>query len=201
MIKWQIKDKLMTFDEDSHSYYVNDKKCISVTQLLKLKYPRKYANVDEKTLKVAADNGTELHEAIQVFEEYGLDREDLQEFRNYLFLKKRFKFEVLKCEVPILLEYKDLVVCGRLDQVQKIGEQIGLGDIKRTATLDKEYLAYQLNIYRLGYQQCYDQKIEFLKGIHLKDDKRKYVDIPINEKLTYELLDQYIEKEKKENDK
>ncbi len=200
MIKWQIKDKIMTFDEESHSYFVDEKKCISVTQLLKLKYPRKYANVDDKTLKVAAENGTELHESIQVYEEYGLDREDLQEFRNYLFLKKKFKFEVLKCEVPIIFEYKDLIVCGRLDQVQKIGDQIGLGDIKRTATLDKEYLAYQLNIYRLGYQQSYDQPIEFLKGIHLKDDKRKYVDIPINEQLTFELLDKYIEKEK-ENDK
>lgn len=200
MVKWQIKDKIMTFDEESHSYFVDKKKCISVTQLLKLKYPRKYANVDNKTLKVAAENGTELHESIQVYEEYGLDREDLQEFRNYLFLKKKFKFEVLKCEVPIIFEYKNLIVCGRLDQVQKIGDQIGLGDIKRTATLDKEYLAYQLNIYRLGYQQSYDQPIEFLKGIHLKDDKRKYVDIPINEQLTFELLDKYIEKEK-ENDK
>ena len=65
---------------------------------------------------------------------------------------------------------------------------IGLGDLKRTATLDKEYLAYQLNLYRIGYQQCYDAEISFLKGIHLREDTRKVVDLPINEYMAMQFL-------------
>ena len=53
----------------------------------------------------------------------------------------------------------------------------------------KEYLAYQLNLYRVAHKQSYGIEWEFLKGIHLRDDKRKLVDLPINEKKAYELLE------------
>lgn len=69
----------------------------------------------------------------------------------------------------------------------------GLADIKRTSTLDKEYLAYQLNMYRIAYQQCYDTEISFLKGVHLRENVRKLVDIPINEEVTMELVNEYLE--------
>jgi hypothetical protein len=95
--------------------------------------------------------------------------------------------------VPVVL-FKDdeAVACGRLDLVLTEGEKVGLGDIKRTSTLDKNYLAYQLNLYRIAYQQCYGTKIEFLRGIHLREDTRKYVNLPINENLANEALNEYL---------
>ena len=74
--------------------------------------------------------------------------------------------------------------------------KIGLGDIKRTSSLDKNYLAYQLNLYRLAYQQCYGQQIEFLKAVHLREDVRKYIDIPINE----DFILNFIKEWRQEND-
>jgi len=197
MEEWIINNKKVTFDEACHQYEVNGKKCISVTQLLKFKYPRKYEGISNHVLQAKAKVGTELHNAIEIYETYGIERNDLIEFRNYKFLKKRFKWWVEETEVPILLEYKDLYVCGRLDQVQKllnekVGCSVGLADIKHTSSLDKEYLAYQLNLYRLGYIQSYNRPVDFLKGIHLNRDDRKYVDIPINENIAYELLEDYI---------
>lgn len=67
----------------------------------------------------------------------------------------------------------------------------GLGDIKCTATLDKEYLAYQLNLYKLGYEQCYGEQVEILRALHLKNGARRYVTIPINESAVIELLENY----------
>jgi hypothetical protein len=78
------------------------------------------------------------------------------------------------------------------------GEQIGLGDIKRTSALDKNYLAYQLNLYRIAYQQCYGTQIGFLRGLHLREDTRKYVTLPINENLAYEILNEYFKENENE---
>lgn len=197
--KWQIGPYTLEFDNDTHTYWCDGKKCISVTQLLHHKFPTKYDGISKEILDKAAEKGTMLHESIEIYETYGLTSEDLIEFKNYLFLKKQFKFNVEKCEVPIIIKYNDLTICGRLDQVITEDGKRGLADIKRTSQLDKEYLGYQLNLYRIGYQQCYNEKIELLRGIHLREDKRKYVKIPINEDAVIELLETY-KKEEKQND-
>lgn len=191
--KWVIGNDELIFDEPTHTYWCNGVKCISVTQLLKFKFPNKYDGIDPDVLKKAAEEGTKLHEAIEMYETYGIPSEELQEFRNYLFLKKAFGFNVVECEKPIILKYKDLIVCGRLDLVLKEDGILMLGDIKRTSVLDKNYLAYQLNLYRIAYQQCYKEEIKGLRGVHLRREKRKYIELPINEEITYQLLDEYIE--------
>lgn len=196
--KWIIGNDELIFDEPTHTYWCNGEKCISVTQLLKFKFPSKYDGISEAVLQRAAEEGTKLHEAIQMYEDYGIPSPELEEFRNYLFLKNAFKFNVVECEKPIILKYKDLIVCGRLDLVINENDLLMLGDIKRTSALDKEYLAYQLNLYRIAFQQCYNQEIKGLRGIHLRKDKRKYISLPINDQAVYELLDQYI-KYKEEN--
>ena len=196
MERWEINGDILEFDEETHTYWVNGEEKKSVTQVLKMKFAHKYDGVDEATLKKAAEKGSWVHETIEVYEKYGIASNEVQEFRDYMFLKKFFKFEVRENEIPIILKYKDLTVCGRIDLVlqedQVYGPTTGLGDIKCTSAFDKEYLACQLNLYRLGYQQSYGEEIKFLRGLHLKNGKRKYADIPINEKAAIELLEQYI---------
>lgn len=85
------------------------------------------------------------------------------------------------------------IAAGRLDLVLQINKEIGGGDIKCVSTLDKEYLGYQLNLYRIAYRQCYDVEWKFLKGVHLKDDKRRFVDIPINEPLVWDFVKECLE--------
>ena len=97
-------------------------------------------------------------------------------------------------EVPVIL-FKDgkPTSAGRLDLVLRMNGEIGGADIKRTSTLNKEYLFYQLNLYRIGYQQCYGEEWQFLRGIHLKDDIRKFVKIPINADMAWQLVEEYLE--------
>ena len=112
---------------------------------------------------------------------------------NWRSRRHKRKFTTIDSEVPIILFRDGIPVgAGRLDLVLEENQELGLGDIKRTSVLDKEYLGYQLNLYRIGYQQCYDKDIKFLKGLHLREDVRKYVNIPINEKLAQKLVDEYI---------
>ena len=195
----EIKGGVLEYIDETHTYIYDGVVLPSITQILKAKFGGKYDGIPKETLERAAEQGTAVHQAIEDYEQQGIESE-LPELRNYKFLKKAYNFDCIANEVPVVL-FKDdeAVACGRLDLVLKEGEQIGLGDIKRTSALDKNYLAYQLNLYRIAYQQCYGTEIAFLRGIHLRNDTRKYVNLPINENLVKEALNEYL-KGKKENE-
>ena len=114
-------------------------------------------------------------------------------------------FEVVENETPVIL-YKDNgpIAAGRLDLVIRMRmksdngntgwDAIGGADIKRTSALDKDYLAYQLNLYRIAYRQSYGVEWEFIRGIHLRgEDTRKFVSLPINEEMAWQLVNEYME--------
>lgn len=196
MDTWNIRGYQLEYIDDIHTYLIDGVIVPSITQILKIKFGNKYAGVDKEVLKRAAEKGTEVHEAIENYEKLNVETVGCQELKDYKFLKKQYKFECLDNEVPIIL-FKDdePIAAGRLDLVLKIGDEVGLGDIKRTSTLDKEYLAYQLNLYRIGYKQSYGEDIKFLKGIHLRAGVRKFVNLPINEDMAMNLVNDYLERE------
>lgn len=192
----EINNHTLEFIEDGHVYLVDGVIVPSITTLLKSKFGKKYEGISKDVLHRAAERGTEVHQAIQDFCEKGTES-DLVEVKNFKFLQKHYKFKVIENEIPVILFKDDEPICaGRLDMVIEINDEIGGADIKRTSTLDKEYLAYQLNLYRIAYFQSYGKEWKFLKGIHLKDDIRKFVDIPINEEIAWELVNQYMEEHK-----
>ncbi len=199
MEQWEINGVTLEYIDETHTYIVDGVIVPSITQMLQIKFGNKYNGVSRATLDNAAAKGTEVHRAIERYCKYDEDS-NLKEVRNFKFLQKHYGFEICDNEVPVIL-FKDNepIAAGRLDLVLESKDQkIGLADIKRTATLDKNYLAYQLNLYRIAYMQCYSDiyiqpfDIEFLKGIHLREDTRKYVDIPINEAAAWEIVDLYF---------
>ena len=193
MDSWNIKGYTLEYMDDIHCYLVDGVIVPSITTLIK----KDYNGVSDNVLKRAAEKGTYMHQVIQDYEEKGTENEII-ELHNYKFLKKQYKWECLGNEIPIILFIDNKpVAAGRIDMHYKI-EKHGLMDFKRTAVLDKEYVGKQLNIYRIGFQQCYDIPIEELKACHLRDNKRKIVEIPIKEELTLEMvknaLKEYYEK-------
>ena len=191
METFEIKGGVLEYIDETHTYIYNGIVLPSITQVLNVKFGNKYDGIPKEILERAASRGTELHKAIEDYEKQGIES-DVPELRNWKFLKRKYVFECIDNEVPIVLfQDGEAVACGRLDLVIKEGNKIGLGDIKRTATLDKEYLAYQLNLYRISYQQCYGTEIAFLRGVHLRNDIRKYISLPINEKLAEAIINDY----------
>lgn len=188
----EIKGRELEFVEDGHIYLVDGVIVPSITQILKYRFGNKYSFVSPEVLQRAADKGTEVHEAIEKWCKTG-EESELPEVRNFKFLKKAYGFEVVDNEVPVILENKDgeVLAAGRLDLVLEMDGMIGGADIKRTSTLDKEYLGYQLNLYRIAYFQSYGVQWEFLRGVHLREDVRKFVNIPINEQRMWEFLDEW----------
>lgn len=188
---WEIKGHSLEYFDSEHQYLVDGVCVDSITQILKIKFGNKYDGVNRAVLNRAAEKGTEVHEAIENYCKHGTES-DLVEVKNFKFLQKQYGFEVLDNEVPVIL-FKDNspIAAGRLDLVLEMDGKIGGGDIKRTSTLDKNYLAYQLNLYRMAYLQCYGVEWEFLKGVHLRENVRKVIDIPINEQLAWGLVEEY----------
>ena len=192
MEQWKINGVTLEYIDETHTYIADGVIVPSITQMLQVKFGNKYNGVSKATLDNAAAKGTEVHRAIEQYCKTG-EESELKEVRNFKFLQKRYCFEVADNELPVIL-FRDgePIAAGRLDLVINENGFLGLADIKRTATLDKNYLAYQLNLYRLAFIQCYAKSIYFLKGIQLRDDTRKYVDIPINEAAAWEIVDTYF---------
>ena len=196
MNSWKIKDHVLEYIDSTHTYICDGEIIPSITQIMKIKFGNKYDGVGKDVLTKAAQKGTAVHEAIERYCKTG-EVKDLKEVKNFIFLQKHYGFEVLDNELPILL-FKDNkpIAAGRLDLELDVSGNICIGDIKRTATLDKEYLTYQLNLYRIGYQQSYDKEVKYLSGLHLRENIRKYVNIAINEEKAMKLVEEYLEKEK-----
>ena len=191
MDSWNINGYTLEYDDESHTYIVDGVIVPSVTQILAVKFGNKYAEIDTATLQRAAERGTAIHEAIETYCKTGIESA-IREVHNFRFLQKHYGFNVLENETPIIIIDKSIPkAAGRLDLVLDIKGETALADIKTTATLDKEYLAYQLNLYRIGYMQSYCIDISKLYGVHLKDDKRKLVNIPINANIAWDIIDQY----------
>jgi len=189
----EINGHILEYYDEDHTYLVDGLIVPSVTELLSYRFGKKYLGVPGDVLKARASEGTAVHEAIERLCKTG-EMTDLPEVRNFLFLKKMFKFDVMDNEVPVILFHASKPICaGRLDLVLNQGGKLGLADIKRTSVLDRDYLFYQLNIYKIAYEQCYWKDIEFLAGLHLKENKRKYAPIPIDGHMAWELIAEYME--------
>ncbi len=189
----EIQGHTLEYFDEEHLYLVDGIIVPSITQILKFKYGRKYAGIDKAVLRRASEAGTAVHEAIERYCKTG-EIADIPELRNFRFLQDKYDFNVVENETPVILFLNDAPIsAGRLDMVLDMNGQYGGADIKRTASLDKEYLAYQLNLYRIAYRQSYGIEWEFLKGIHLRGDIRKFVDIPISEDMAWKLVHQFME--------
>ena len=188
---WEIKGHTLEYFDDDHLYLVDGMIVPSITEILKIRFGGKYSHVDSETLKRASESGTKVHEAIEHYVRTG-EVMNFPEVRNFMFLQDRYNFEVCDCEVPVILWMDDEPVsAGRCDLLIEMDGKIGGADIKRTSSLDKEYLSYQLNLYRTAFRQSYGIEWEFLRGIHLRGDVRKFVNIPINEDVALEIVQEW----------
>ena len=187
----EIKGHCLEFYEDEHLYLVDGIIVPSITQILKIRFGNKYKDVPKDVLKKASQDGIRVHEAIEVYCKTG-EECNLPELRGFKFLQKSFGFEVDDNEIPVILfDDGEPFAAGRIDLAIHINDELGLADIKRTSILDRDYLFYQLNLYRLAHAQSFDDEPTFLKAIWLRDDKRKFVDIPVNEAFAFRMIEDF----------
>ena len=197
METFSIKGGTLEYFDETHTYLYEGLMLPSVSRILGMKYKNEYSNVPPAVLNNAAQRGTAVHKAIENYNNSGYD-DGSEAVRNFKFLQKQYGFEVLDSELPLVLFKDDMpIACGRLDMTMLMDGETGIADIKTVSALNKEKIAYQLNLYRIGLMQSYGVDAKFLKIIHLRDGIRKVIDSPVNEKMTWELIDKFLEENEK----
>lgn len=149
-------EKLEYLDE-SHTYLLSGVIIPSVSELLQFIFPNKYSNIPTQILKAKASFGTNLHNAIENFENqlpYSLTPMEQIVFEQYLYLKDQYNIEAVEQEVMVHYEDK---FAGRFDMLANIDGKRSLVDIKTTAKLDHESLAYQLGFYAMAYGEDFEK--------------------------------------------
>ena len=197
MKTFEINGHYVEFISETHQYLVDGILTPCVSNILAYKF-NDYGSVSREVLQRASERGTELHEAIERYEQDGTTSE-LREFKNYLFLKKHYGFTNIANEVPVIYEKGGTVLfVGTLDQIIELDGKCGINDFKRVSAPNKLKIAYQVNFYKLAYEQSYNKKVDFLSYTHLRETVRKFNLLPINEEITLNLLNEFLESEKQD---
>lgn len=187
-----IRGYEVVFDPIMHQYFVNGKKVPSVSQICKMENPQMYLGINEKTLQNAQRKGTDLHKQIEDFEAFGVIDENLPEMKNYVAVKKQYDIIKEMSEKMVIIEHRGRIVCaGRFDFFGLMEGKPALIDFKRTYQIHQSYVALQLNLYRLGFIQCYGKNIEKLAVIRLRYHDVEVMPIAINEDHVFKVLDKY----------
>ncbi|MBR2735151.1 MAG: hypothetical protein IKE05_03045, partial [Clostridia bacterium] len=136
----EIKGRTLEYIDDEHLYLIDGIRVPSITQILNSRFGHKYDYVDKEVLRKAAEAGTAVHDAIEAYCRDGTES-DLPELEGFKVLLRRYGFVVIENEVPVILfDGDEPIAAGRVDMVLRMDGQIGGADIKRTSSLDKEYL-------------------------------------------------------------
>ena len=135
---------MIEFNEATHEYFNDGKKLISVTQLMrKHGLAPDYSAVPSSVLTAKAERGTLIHKEIEDFIKHGEVgfTSELQSFHEYIW---KNNITVVMSET---IAFND-IVAGTADLILEDanGDRI-IADIKTTATLHKESVAWQLSIY------------------------------------------------------
>lgn len=138
----------LTFDQDNHLYYLDGLMLPSVTQLMQPLNEAKYATIDPVTLDAAARRGTEVHEAVEFYNNYGI-MEIAPQWQGYadayLLWFQRHNPTVVSAEMKTW--HKQLMYAGTVDMLARIDDRLYLIDVKTTATINDMLTTVQLEAY------------------------------------------------------
>jgi len=162
---------MVNFNEETHTYTLDNKELISVTQLLKLAgVSTDYSFVNNEVMRKASERGTLIHKEIEEYIKNGEVgfTEELFAFIDYL---KENDLEPIASELLV----NDDEVAGTIDLILKNRKtgKIELDDIKTTSSVNKDYVSWQTSM----YSHLYGKQVDKLKCLHLKGDKLKAIEL------------------------
>lgn len=151
---------MLEFIEESHTYVKDGVILPSVSDILAFIFPDKYEGVPRAVLDKKADFGTTVHSAVEAYESFGwlplpeMNFIEEEALNQYIKLKEKYRIEVMSQEVMVSFLN---IYAGRYDMTANINGYNSLADIKTTATLDEEYLSWQLSFYELATGQTFEK--------------------------------------------
>jgi len=140
----ELNDSGVVFIEDPRGYWLDGNHLEGLTGMIgRQLFPNKYAAVPEMVLAKAAERGHRIHEEIQVYDMFG--EISSEEVKWYADMKKAEQFDVIDSEYLVT---DGTHFASAIDKVIVKDGEVCLADVKTTYELDKEYISWQLSIYK-----------------------------------------------------
>ena len=171
----KLNDSKIRFLSKTHQYFLDDKELKGVTGILSRRiFQDKYANIDEEVLAKAANRGSYIHQMCEMVDELGVTP-DCLEAQNYINLKEKYNLQTIAREYLIT---DGEHYASAIDAVYEVDGGVVLNDLKTTYKLDKEYISWQLSIYKYFFELINpDIEVKGLTATWLKGDIAEYVEI------------------------
>lgn len=170
----------LTFEEDSHTYRLDGLIIPSVTTLMKPLSEVYYGGINAKVLGQAADRGSAVHSAIDLYSKFGvIDIEP--EFEGYFEAFRAWvkDFEVKPYATETRTYNRSLLYAGTVDMSCAEKGVDTLADFKTTASYSPMLCGVQLEAYDRA-QESHGVKYQNRVIIQLKKDGtyRRHTDFP-----------------------
>ena len=160
----------LTFEEDSHTYRLDGLIIPSVTTLMKPLSQAYYGGIDAKVLGQAADRGSAVHSAIDLYSKYGvIDIEPELEGYFEAFRAWAKDFEVKPYATETRTYNRSLLYAGTVDMSCSEKGVDTLADFKTTASFSPMLCGVQLEAYDRA-QESHGVKYQNRVIIQLKKD-------------------------------
>lgn len=181
-----IEYRVVEFKEDTHEYFLDGRKLISVTQLMrKHGLAPSYDAVNSEVLRAKAERGTLIHKEIEDYIKTGAIgfTSELEAFINHI---NNSNTAPLESEFIV----NNDIVAGTVDMLAIDLNGKYLCDFKTTATLHKDAVSWQLSIYAELYNLTNPaEPITKGKAYHFQPDGTlKVVDIQLKPMAEVERL-------------
>lgn len=168
-----IGGRKVEFDSEEHIYKVDGKIAPNVSTILgSTLFKGKYSDVPLEVLEKARMFGSEVHNAIEFEEPMFLNNLQKIKYCEFFDLIKKNDIEIIEKEQIVYYVVDDKVIyIGKFDLIVKYANDLMISDIKTTYNLDRQYLSWQLSMYKLAWEQLYGKELK--KGLAFWLPKRK----------------------------
>lgn len=160
----------LTFKESNHTYLLDGAILPSVTTILRPLSNEIYNHIDPEILRFAADKGTKVHFATELYDTFGIYEidENLKGFLDaYIKFKRDYKVEVISVEKRSY--HHQLFYAGTIDRILLINNKIVLVDIKTTNEIHESLVSIQVSAYE--QMECSNgEKIDEIAVLKLNKD-------------------------------
>lgn len=166
-MKLKLNDCGVVFNAEHHTYTLDGKELSGITSIIsKYLFPNQYSNVSESVLNAARERGSIVHTDLEM--EFNGLTSNSPEVVAYRELAKKHKIKQIAAEY-VVTDYKSIATC--IDSVAYVNGELSLIDYKTTATLNIEYLRWQLSLESLMFTMVNQSSVSKAYAVHLPKPK------------------------------
>jgi hypothetical protein len=175
MARVQLKDSGVLFDEEQHTYLLNDKYLSGITGMLQRQFfPDEFEGISKAVLDAAAQYGTDIHRSCEDFDQSWIN-DGTQEVQDYIQICRENNL-THECSEYTVTDGENWA--SRVDKVYRVSENtFDLADIKTYGKMTAEKLEkvkWQLSTYKYLFLKVNPKcRVRNLLVIHLRNKMKK----------------------------